>query len=787
MQLRFFVFCLLLLANATQAQLNIIPAPASIKQPARSGTVKIGPSTRIVLDGSGLETVAAFFNDYLQKNYSFALPVGGNASGATVIRLNFEKMENALPGAYRLVADNKGIAIYGDNEEGVFYGIQTLIQLLPVPAQDALSKSVNLAIPYVTIDDSPRFGYRGMMLDACRHFMSIDFIKRYIDYLALHKMNYFHWHLTDDQGWRIEVKKYPRLTEVGAWRNGTIIGRYPGKGNTNERYGGFYTQEQVKDIVLYAAKRYITVVPEIEMPGHGSAAIAAYPELSCFPGESTYSYFPKDCTWSGDTSGKQVQQTWGVFADVFCAGQENTFRFLQDVIDEIIPLFPGRFIHVGGDECPKSNWKRCPSCQQRMKDNNLKDEHELQSYFIQRMEKYVNGKGKILVGWDEILEGGLAPNATVMSWRGEEGGIEAAKQNHDVIMTPTTYMYFDYSQTLDEDSVTIGGYVPIEKVYNYDPVPAVLTAEQGSHILGAQANLWSEYITKPAKVEYMIFPRLAALSEVVWSKKENRNWNNFQHRLLTQFKRYDLWGATSSKAYFDLKAGVSAASGNKGLLWTLQSNLPGADIRYTITPANQSGLVVASKGLKYAGPVPVRSSSTLTGWILRDGKTAGKVVSADFNFSKSTGKKITLATPPAANYPGDGPVTLVNGIYNDRGLSRSREFLGFEGTDCEATIDFGEPTSFSNVVIHTLEQQGSWIYFPSAVEISISTDGSNYRSVARMDASSVADKRAWPIAVPAGTSARYVRVKVTNNGVIADNLPGAGHKAWLFIDEIEIR
>lgn len=775
----------LLFALISHGQVSIVPRPAFVKQ--GSGKITITPATQIVLEGSQLENSANFLNDYLRKNYQLTLKVVSQASGKNVIRLNYERMDSTIAGAYELVADKNGISIAGDNAEGVFYGIQSLIQLLPVPAAKPKATPASLTVPYVEIQDSPRFSYRGMMLDAGRHFMEVEFLKKYIDYLALHKMNYFHWHLTDDQGWRIEIKKYPRLTEIGAWRNGTITGRYPGTGNTNKRYGGFYTQDQVKEIVAYAAARYITVVPEIEMPGHGSAAIAAYPELSCFPKESTFSYYPKDCKWSGDTTGKHVQQTWGVFADVFCAGQDNTFKFLQDVIDEVAPLFPGQLIHVGGDECPKSNWKRCPQCQQRMKDNNLKDEHELQSYFIQRMEKYINTKGKRLIGWDEILEGGLAPNATVMSWRGEAGGIEAAKQKHNVVMTPTTYVYFDYSQTLDEDSVTIGGFIPIEKVYNYEPIPAELTAEQGKYILGAQANLWSEYVTNPSKVEYKIFPRMAALSEVVWSKKENRNWKNFQSRLLTQLKRYDLWGATYSKAYFDLKATILPSPDNKGLRWSLESNLPGADIRYSITPGNNSSVTLAAKGTRYNTPVKVTNSGALTAWILRDGKTAGKLVSADFNFSKSTGKKITLANPPAANYPGDGPVTLVNGIQNERGLSRSREFLGFEGTDCEATIDFGESTSLTQTIIHTLEQQGSWIYYPSAAEVSISNDGVTYQQVSAVTAASVSDKRTWKIELPSGTSARFMRVSVKNNGVIADNLPGAGHKAWLFIDEIEVR
>nr|MBP7347015.1 family 20 glycosylhydrolase [Sediminibacterium sp.] len=404
------------------------------------------------------------------------------------------------------------------------------------------------SIPQLMVKDQPRFAYRGMHLDVARHFFPVDFLKKYIDFIAMHKMNTFHWHLTEDQGWRIEIKKYPRLTEIGGFRNGTTIGRYPGTGNTNTRYGGFYTQAQIKEIVQYAADRYVEVIPEIELPGHSSAAIAAYPELSCFPDSSTK--VPAKIAWNGTTKGKQVQQTWGVFEDVF-APTETTFKFLENVFDEVIQLFPSKYIHIGGDECPKEAWKKSAFCQQLIKEKGLKDEHGLQSYFIQRVEKYLNSKGKQIIGWDEILEGGLAPNATVMSWRGEQGGIEAAKQKHNVIMTPGGWMYFDHKQTKNEDSVTIGGYTTVQKVYSYDPIPKALSEEDAKYVLGAQANVWTEYMTNSSKVEYQIFPRMSALSEVLWTPKEQKSWPDFEKRLLNQFKRLDWLGFNYSKAYFD--------------------------------------------------------------------------------------------------------------------------------------------------------------------------------------------------------------------------------------------
>jgi len=545
--LSLFVFLGMAIVCCAQP-INIIPQPAEIIQPKVATSFTITPATQILLEGSGLENSANFLNDYLQQFYKFKLKVVKKANSKNVITLNYEKMEYPIPGAYTLTIGKNGATIAGDNENGTFYGIQTLIQLLPVPES---AQKIKLAIPYVSIKDYPRFGYRGAMLDVGRHFFPVAFVKKYIDYIALHKMNYFHWHLTEDQGWRIEIKKYPKLTETGGYRSGTIVGHYPGTANDNEKYGGFYTQEQIKDVVKYAAVRYITVIPEIELPGHSGAAIAAYPQLSCFPDSATV--IPKNMISTGGKEQqakgniKIVQESWGVYKDVYCPS-DYTFNFLQDVIDEIIPLFPAKYIHIGGDECPKDAWKQSAFCQNLIKEKELKDEHGLQSYFIGRIEKYINSKGKSIIGWDEILEGGLAPNATVMSWRGEKGGIDAAKQNHDVIMTPTTYVYFDYSQTKKDDSLVIGGFLPLEKVYGYEPIPAELTQEQAKHILGGQSNLWTEYITNPAKVEYMIFPRLTALSEVLWSPKSKKDFGDFQKRLQTQFKRYDLWKASYYKA-----------------------------------------------------------------------------------------------------------------------------------------------------------------------------------------------------------------------------------------------
>ncbi|HVE58008.1 MAG TPA: family 20 glycosylhydrolase, partial [Pyrinomonadaceae bacterium] len=451
------------------------------------------------------------------------------------------------------------------SETGQFYALQTLMQILPVNFKGEAK------LPAVDISDAPRFPYRGMHLDVTRHFFPVEFVKKYIDLMAQYKFNQFHWHLTDDQGWRIEIKKYPRLTEIGSKRPETQKEK-----NRNPYVGdavpveGFYTQEQIKEVVAYAKARKINVIPEIELPGHSSAALAAYPELGC---KENYTY--------------KVQTTWGIFKEVYCPS-ETTFKFLEDVLDETIALFPDSpYIHIGGDEVLKDFWKDSPFVQELKTKENLKDEHEVQSYFIRRMEKFINSKGKKIIGWDEILEGGLAPNATVMSWRGEKGGIEAAKSNHDVIMTPTDFMYFDFGQGDPKtEPLNIGNYLPLEKVYSYNPHAKELTEDEKKRVLGAQANLWTEYIKTPEKVEYMVFPRMLALSEVVWSPLESKNYADFQKRLAAHFPRLDKQNVNyripapeglqnqiltgESKAKIDLKPVIS----NSKIFYTTDGSLP---------------------------------------------------------------------------------------------------------------------------------------------------------------------------------------------------------------------
>ncbi len=781
------IICLLLSVNCF-AQLNIVPVPAEVKM--GKGFFPIDKTSNIVLEGSGLEKNAEFLNDYLQQFFGYKLKITKNYTGTNAIHLNYERMDNKIAGAYHLTVDKNGVDIAGDNETGVFYGIQTFLQLLPVQKNNSKLKNYPLSIPQLFITDYPRFPYRGMHLDVCRHFFPVSFIKKYIDYLAAYKFNTFHWHLTDDQGWRIQIKKYPDLTKIGGFRNGTIIGRYPGKGSDNKPYGGFYTQAEIKEVVAYAAARYIDVIPEIEMPGHSSAAIAAYPWLSCFPQKPTEipakMISQKSIDEQKNGRIKLVQETWGVFDDVFCAGKDSTFMFLENVIDEVSDLFPSKYFHLGGDESPKTHWKICPYCQKRMKDNNLKDEHELQSWFVQHIEKYLNSKGKTMIGWDEILEGGLAPNAVVMSWRGEAGGIEAAKQKHPVIMTPGNPVYFDHTQSKNEDSVTIGGYNPIENVYAYEPIPKELNAEQGKYILGAQANMWAEYMEYPSKVEYMLFPRITALSEVLWSPAAKRDWKDFERRLPVIFERLDKQKINYSGAYYDLKATIIPTPDNNSLFWMLESKNKNEKIQWTDN-LNANPNPFDPEYSNYSVPIRIERNGTYKAFVKKN-----SIISQKFIFNKATGKKITLSTEPSKSYPGDGAFTLVNGVQNEKGMSKSSEFLGFNGTDLDATIDLGKEMDVSKVTVHVLKQTGSWIYLPSQVEVTYMPNIdtaviTRHPPLETVTVAVNANDDLNKIEIKKEKFCRYIQVRVKNYGIIPAGNPGAGNPAWLFVDEIEVQ
>ncbi len=775
-----FLSCFLLMCNLglfAQFAVNIIPVPADIV--TGKGNMHVNRKTQVVFKNRSLENVAGYFNGYLEKYYGYSLPLADKATVVNAIRLEITNLPNDNPEGYMLSVSSKGITIKGNTEAGVFYGIQTLIQLFPT---DSVSIPV---IPYMEVYDQPRFRYRGMHLDVARHMASVSNIRQFIDYMALHKLNVLHWHLTDDQGWRIEIRKYPKLTETGAWRNGSIRGRYPGNGNDNSRYGGYYTQDEIKEVVAYAAGRHIMVVPEIELPGHSSAAIAAYPELSCFPDEKTVipERMVSAATRAAQAAGavKMVQETWGVFDDIMCPSA-YTFNFLYDVFDEVTALFPSPYIHIGADECPLDSWKRSESCRQLIKDNNLKDEHALMGFFIEKIRNYLDSKGRRIIGWDEVLDANPPSDAVVMSWRGEAGGLQAARAGHDVIMTPNSPLYFDHTQSMNEDSVTFGGYNPIENVYNYEPAPAGLDEKAAKHILGAQANVWTEYINNPAKLEYMVFPRMAALSEVLWSPREKRNLAYFEKRLPVQFARYAFMGVNYSRAYYDLSASVYQADNSSGIFWKLGSKFADATIMY-------EGPGISGEK-EYHAPVEIRLPGNYSAKMLWNNRVAG-TVRQSFHMNKATGKRITIVTQPSSFYPGDGAFTLVNGIQNTMGIARSREFIGFSGSDLDVTIDLGSETPVSKVNLHSLHLPGSWIYLPELIEISFmhAVDSSviTRHQPQELYTHKVMDENnTQAIMLPKPVSCRYIRLYAKNKGIIPLGNPGSGHPAWLFADEIEI-
>lgn len=505
---------------------DIIPMPSSVE--AGAGAFSLEASTAITLADPGDDEVRDLVErwaDPIRNRSGLTLTISADASGpGGAISVG---VTGGTPESYRLSVDASGVSVLGGDHAGLFYGLQTLAQLLPAGVADGAAAAAGpIEVPSLDIDDAPRFGYRGMHLDVARHFHGPDFVKRYIDMLARYKLNRFHWHLTEDQGWRIQIDRYPRLTEVGAFRPETHVGHgrdeFAGDG---QPHGGFYTKDEVRDIVAYAAERYITIIPEIEMPGHSQAALAAYPELGCTEGPF------------------EVAQTWGVFEDIYCP-KEETFEFLENVLAEVIELFPGELVHVGGDEAPKTRWEESDFVQALMEREGLDDEMAMQSWFIRRIERFLNANGKRLIGWDEILEGGIAPNATVMSWRGTVGGIEAAREGHDVVMTPYSHLYFDYYQSEEQDAepFAIGGFLPLDTVYSYEPVPDELTPAEAAHILGAQANVWTEYMKTADHVEYMVFPRMLALSEVVWSARDRKDYGSFTNRLAWHFDRLEAMG-----------------------------------------------------------------------------------------------------------------------------------------------------------------------------------------------------------------------------------------------------
>lgn len=748
-----------------QGDFGIIPLPQEVTT-QNAAPYLLTPKTVVSFEAGNadMERVAGYLASFIKESTGYSIQTAPASEGKTGIRLSIDKsIQN--PEGYRLTVTNEGIELAGASEAGLFYGAQTLRKAMPVTAQ-----AMDVEIPAVQINDYPRFKYRGMMVDVSRHFLTVDEMKAYIDIFALHNINKLHWHLTDDQGWRIEIKKYPELTEVGSKRKETVIGRNSGEYD-GKPYEGFYTQDEIREVIAYAQDRFITIIPEIDLPGHQLAALATYPELGCTGGPY------------------EVWTQWGVSDDVICAGNEKSMQFLEDVLAEVIDLFPSEYIHIGGDECPKIRWKECPKCQARIKAEGIKGdskhsaEEYLQSYVISRMEKFVESKGRRIIGWDEILEGGLAPNATVMSWRSTEGGIEAAKQKHDAIMTPSTPLYFDYYQSTDteNDPLAIGGYNPIDKVYNFEPVSDELTDTEKPHIIGVQANLWSEYLPTFSQRQYMTMPRIAALAEIQWTEPSKKDYKSFLQRLVRFTALYDRLGYNYGKHIFDVMADFTPDTENGQIIVAL-STIGGGDIHYTL-----DGSEPTASSAKYESPLTIKADAEVKAVAIRSTGNS-RIFSEKINYSKATAKPITLKEEPSKGYIFNGAPVLNDGLTGNDNYKTGR-WLGFQGKDIDATIDLKEPTDISKVSFNTNVVPGDWIMGAAGVTVKVSDDGQTFREVATQtmpEAEKSYDSRIEPVEITfAPVKARYVEI-IIKSGKLPAWHTGAGNQAFVFVDEINV-
>jgi hexosaminidase len=759
-------FLFVFMGACQTGQEEAIPLPGILPKPQQievlDGHFTFDSNTSVFVDND-FKIAEDFLRNYMLQGVGFALEKA-NVSEANV---RFEK-DTSLPSeGYLLDISEENITIKASDASGAFYAVQTIRQLLPADMERQLTGEVpSVSIRQARISDFPKFKYRGMHLDVARHFFPKEFIKEYIANLSMLKMNYFHWHLTEDQGWRIEIKQYPKLTTHAAYRDETLIGHY----NTSpqefdgKRYGGFYTQEDIKEIVAFAAEHNVTIIPEIEMPGHAQAAISAYPELGC--------------------TGQQVPVAtkWGVFEDIYCP-KEETFVFLKNVLTEVMELFPGEYIHIGGDEAPKKHWKECGHCQKLIKNLGLKDEHELQSYFIKEIETFVNSKGKKIIGWDEILEGGLAPNATVMSWRGTEGAVEAAREGHDVILTPGSHAYFDHYQAENGDEpLAIGGFLPLKKVYSFNPIPEELTAVEAQFVLGAQGNVWTEYMPTTDQVEYMAFPRMLAMSEVVWkgpTQNLETDYPEFLSRVEPFMKRMDALAINYANHLYDVSGKVLKR--NDSIFYELKTPIEGKKIVYTTN--------LSSEEKTYDSPVPILEDTRLEATVVSEGGEKNRTHTQTIMIHKGITGTISLNVEPHPAYGAGGKEALINGISGSDNRYGDKEWLGFWGDDLDLSIDLGSEMKISRVSTRFYNAPGQWIYPPKAAYLWVTL--ANGFSLKLPPSEQFTEEGAIvsvAFQLPENPTAFLgeLRLEIPNYGIIAKGRQGAGNKAWTFIDEIII-
>lgn len=744
-----------------QQVVPIIPQPVQLQ--VKEGSFTIDGNTSLVFnkEDKNLQASARFLNAYIKNISGLNLPA--NTTKRKKVELKWAKLPELGEEGYKLSVSPAAITITAHAKAGIIYGMQSLFQTLPQIRTNAI-----LTVPCLEIIDYPRFGWRGMHLDVSRHFFSPEVVKEYIDLMATYKLNKLHWHLVDDAGWRIEIKKYQKLTEIGAWRvdhtDKAWSDRPQARPGEPATYGGYYTQAQIKEIVAYAQQRAVTIVPEIEMPGHVASAIAAYPYLSC-------------------TQQPQLSLTGGNYTGIsssYCAGNDSVFHFLEDVLTEVIALFPSAYIHIGGDEVDKTPWKACPKCQARIKAEGLKDEEELQSYFIKRIEQFLISKGRKMIGWDEILEGGLAPEATVMSWRGEAGGIQAAKMHHDVVMTPGAPLYFDQYQAGPEgEPLAIGGFNTLRKVYAYDPVPGDLTAAEARYVMGAQANVWTEYITTVEHLEYMVLPRMLALAEVVWTPKEKKDWVSFNERLQPHFRSFEQKGLHYSPGNFTVD--IKPSSKNGQLMVDLSTEILDGEIFYTT-----DGSLPTTQSVKYVQSLPIDSSVLLKAVTVVNGRVMGaKPAEQHFVMHKAIGHNVVYANPVSRYYMADGPNSLTDGVRGTTAVGKY--WHGFSQNDLIATVDLGEERTVETITLGCLQNYRDWIFLPQGVKMEVSKDGTDFKEVAQVQNTVSPDEKNAVIKdfssrFPA-QSVRFIRV-TAKNGVCPPGHPGEGKPAWIFADEL---
>lgn len=746
------------------ADFNVIPKP--VETSVTDGTAfKLNSSTTISYPtaDSALARQAKMLAAYISDQSGVTIKTKADAAGSNTIRLRNNLITDNRE-AYKISVSSDSIVINGASDAGTFYGIQTLRKAIQIEKVNSIS------IPDTEISDSPRFAYRGMHLDVVRHFFPIDSVKEYIDMLALHNMNKLHWHLTDDQGWRIEIKSRPRLTEIGSKRPATegtasymLFDSIP--------QNGFYTQDELRDIVRYAADRYIDIIPEVDLPGHMQAALASYPELGCTGGP----YKVTDCWTAGD--------------NVLCLGKEETYRFLDDVFSELTNIFPYETIHIGGDECNRNIWKNCKACQTEADRIGLKDdshgtrEAKLQNHAMHHVAAFLKERGRRVIGWDEVLDSDFATDAIVMSWRGEDGGIEGSRRGHDVIMTPSRYLYFDFYQStdLDNEPLAIGGYISTEDVYNYEPIPACLTDEEKKHILGVQANVWTEYIPTFNQVQYMTLPRMAALSEIQWTAPEQKDLKDFVDRLDRLFKIYESNEWRYADHIYNVHGSFEADTLAKTLELTLSTH-DNAPIRYTT-----DGISPTMESAAYTSPLRINESTTILAAAERNGKL-GRPYRADLRFSKATFCPVKISQSPAERYTFEGPGKLTDARLGTRGYA-DMIWLGFLTPEFTATIDLGTPTRISEIGLRSDIDTVAWIFEARNIRVEISTDGKIFQEVATREFPAL-EKETVSISEHSfefePTQARYVRVRVKQEDRIPQWHPGRNCPSYFFIDEITV-